>query len=149
MDPGKALWANCSYDSISPVLDEVSLDGHAIDDIDVHWLRDNVTLVVQHSVLYDNTIRHNIALGKPGDTISLKDVENAIKFAMLDPIIQGLPNGLDTQLGVHGSSLSGGQILRMALARVRNLDTPVLVLDESTSALDYVTRAAILQAIRD
>tara|TARA_R110002003_G_scaffold207_1_gene15946 strand:+ start:11863 stop:15024 length:3162 start_codon:yes stop_codon:yes gene_type:complete len=128
---------------------QVLLDSLPLGEIDVQWLRQNVTLVEQHSVLFNDTIRHNISLGKPGETISLQDVRNAIQFAMLDAIIQGLPNGLDTELGLKGSSLSGGQRQRLALARARVRDTPVLILDESTSALDYVTRAAILEAIRE
>lgn len=113
------------------------------------WLRQHVTLVEQHSVLFNESIRQNLALGRPDEDVSPKEIESAIKFSMLDAIIQSLPDGLDTELGMKGSSLSGGQKQRMALARARIRDTPVLILDESTSALDYITRAAILQSIRE
>ena len=78
----------------------------------------------------------------------MDDVRNAVSFAMLDLVVESLPAGLHTNLEAEGGSLSGGQRQRMALARARIRDTPILILDESTSALDYVTRAAILHAIR-
>ena len=78
----------------------------------------------------------------------MDDVKNAVSFATLDPVVESLPAGLHTSLEAEGGSLSGGQRQRMALARARIRDTPILILDESTSALDYVTRAAILHAIR-
>lgn len=124
------------------------LDGVALNELDVHWLRQNVTLVEQHSVLFDDTIRNNVTLGDQTGTLTVEDVKNAISFAMLEQVVLGLPEGLETRLGAKGSSLSGGQKQRLALARARIRDTPVLILDESTSALDYVTRAVILSKIR-
>jgi ATP-binding cassette subfamily B (MDR/TAP) protein 1 len=132
-----------------PTSGQILLDSLSLHEIDVKWLRDNVMLVEQHSVLFNETIQQNITLGKLGSTVSLEDVENAIKFAMLDTIVRDLPDGLNTELGMKGDSLSGGQKQRMALARAKIRDTPVLILDESTSALDYITRGIILQAIRD
>ncbi|KAF2823407.1 multidrug resistance protein-like protein 2 [Ophiobolus disseminans] len=146
---GKSTLGQLLVRFYQPTSGQLFLDGNALEEIDVHWLRNNVTLVEQHSVLFDSTIRHNIAPGNLADAVTLEDIEDAVKFAMLDSIIQALPDGLDTQLGMNGSSLSGGQKQRMALARAKVRDTPVLILDESTSALDYITRAAILQAIRD
>jgi ATP-binding cassette subfamily B (MDR/TAP) protein 1 len=123
-----------------PTSGQILLDSLSLHEIDVKWLRDNVMLVEQHSVLFNETIQQNITLGKLGSTVSLEDVENAIKFAMLDTIVRDLPDGLNTELGMKGDSLSGGQKQRMALARAKIRDTPVLILDESTSALDYITR---------
>jgi ATP-binding cassette subfamily B (MDR/TAP) protein 1 len=117
--------------------------------LNVHWLRENITLVEQHSVLFDDTVRNNIALGDQNGTITIEEIKNAISFAILEPVVEGLPAGLETHLGAKGSSLSGGQRQRMALARARIRDTPVLILDESTSALDYVTRAMVLHGIRE
>jgi ATP-binding cassette subfamily B (MDR/TAP) protein 1 len=124
------------------------LDRVSVSELDVQWLRQNVTLVEQHSVLFRDTILNNITIGNQSGTISMDDVKNAVSFAMLDPVVESLPAGLQTDLEAEGGSLSGGQSQRMALARARIRDTPVLILDESTSALDYVTRAAILHAIR-
>jgi len=146
---GKSTLGQLLVRFYQPASGKIFLDGHALDELDVRWLRQNVTLVEQHSVLFDDTIRENIALGSPGDSLSLQEVEEAIKFAMLEPAVQALPEGVDTDLGMKGSSLSGGQRQRMALARTKVRDPPVLILDESTSSLDYVTRAAILQSIRE
>jgi ATP-binding cassette subfamily B (MDR/TAP) protein 1 len=132
-----------------PTSGQILLDSLPLGEIDVKWLRDNVTLVEQHSVLFNDTIQQNLALGKPCDTVSLQEIEQAVQFAMLDSILRDLPQSLDTELGLRGGSLSGGQKQRIALARARIRDTPVVILDESTSALDYITRAAILQAIRN
>jgi ATP-binding cassette subfamily B (MDR/TAP) protein 1 len=131
-----------------PSSGQILLDDVPIEHLDVKWLRRNVTLVEQHSVLFNDTIRHNLALGQLGATVDMQDIRNAIKFAMLQPVVEGLPDGLDTDLGIKGGSLSGGQRQRMAIARARIRNSPVLILDESTSSLDYVTRAEILDAIR-
>ncbi|KAF1941570.1 multidrug resistance protein 2 [Clathrospora elynae] len=131
-----------------PSSGQILLNGIPLHDLDVHWLRENVTLVEQHSVLFNDTIRHNLALGKLGNALSMQEVQDAVNFAMLEPVIQDLPDGLDADLGMKGNSLSGGQKQRMALARARIRNAPVLILDESTSALDYITRAQILEGIR-
>ncbi|KAH9863237.1 hypothetical protein IAQ61_009514 [Plenodomus lingam] len=133
---------------LKPVKCLGDIEFRQLDALDIHWLREKVTLVEQHSVLFNDSIRTNIALGNLGKIINLHEVHQAIKFAMLDSVVCDLPEGLDTHLGMKGSALSGGQKQRMALARARVRDTPVLILDESTSALDYVTRASILEAIR-
>lgn len=131
-----------------PSSGQIFLDDVPLEDLDVKWLRRNVTLVEQHSGLFNDTIRYNLALGQLGDTVDMQDIRNAVKFAMLESVMEGLPNGLDTELGMKGGSLSGGQRQRMALARARIRNSPVLILDESTSSLDYVTRAEMLDAIR-
>jgi ATP-binding cassette subfamily B (MDR/TAP) protein 1 len=100
-------------------------------------------------VLFDDTVRNNIALGDQNGTLTMEDIKNAVSFAMLEPVVESLPAGLETHLGAKDSSLSGGQRQRMALARARIRDTPVLILDESTSALDYATRAMVLHGIRE
>ncbi|KAI8937803.1 hypothetical protein NX059_005500 [Plenodomus lindquistii] len=132
-----------------PCSGDIFLDGLKLDALDIHWLRENVTLVEQHSVLFNDSIRANIAMSKLGGSVTLQEIQEAIKFAMLDPVVQALPEGLNTHLGAKGGAMSGGQKQRMALARAKVHDAPVLILDESTSALDYVTRASILQAIRE
>jgi ATP-binding cassette subfamily B (MDR/TAP) protein 1 len=146
---GKSTLGQLLVRFYQPSSGQVLLDGLSLDEIDVEWLRQNVTLVEQYSVLFNDSIERNIALGRPDDTVSIQGIEDAIKFAMLDPIVQELPDGLKTELGMKGSALSGGQKQRVALARAKIRDTPVLILDESTSALDYITRSTILQAIRE
>ncbi|KAF1841884.1 P-loop containing nucleoside triphosphate hydrolase protein [Cucurbitaria berberidis CBS 394.84] len=146
---GKSTLGQLLVRFYQPSSGQIYLDGVPLNDIDVRWLRENMTLVEQHSILFNDTIRQNIALGQPGKTVSLRETQEAVKFAMLDSIIRDLPEGLETHLGMKGGSLSGGQAQRMALARARVRDAPILILDESTSALDYITRGAILQAIRE
>jgi ATP-binding cassette subfamily B (MDR/TAP) protein 1 len=131
-----------------PTSGHIRLDNVSLHDLDPRWLREQVTLVEQHSVLFNDSIRSNIALGKTGPEATLEEVQEAISFAMLQQMITNLPAGLDTLLGMHGNNLSGGQRQRMALARARLRHTPVLILDESTSALDYITRAAIITSVR-
>jgi ATP-binding cassette subfamily B (MDR/TAP) protein 1 len=127
---------------------KILLDGVALSTLDARWLRENVMLVEQHSVLFNDSIRRNIELARKDETVSGAEVDEAVRFALLESMVKDLPNGLDTLVGMKGDSLSGGQKQRVALARARLRDTPVLVLDESTSALDYITRFAVLQAIR-
>ncbi|KZM19619.1 ABC-type xenobiotic transporter [Ascochyta rabiei] len=145
---GKSTLGQLLVRFYQPSSGQILLDHVALNELNVHWLRQNVTLVEQHSVLFDDTIHKNVMLGDRSGTVSTDDVKNAISFAMLEQVVEGLPAGLETQLGAKGGSLSGGQKQRMALARAKIRETPVLILDESTSALDCVTRAAILQAIR-
>lgn len=89
------------------------LDNVVLEKTNVQWLQKNITLLEQHIVLFNDNIRENIALGRPGGTVSLEEIESAIKFALLDRIIEGLPDGINTELGIKGSSLSGGQKQRM------------------------------------
>ncbi|KAL5117684.1 ATP-dependent permease [Pleosporales sp. CAS-2024a] len=132
-----------------PTSGDIFLDGRSINELDVTWLRHHITLVEQHSVLFNDSVENNIALGRPYDIVDLGQVKDAIKFAMLETTIQDLPQGAKTGLGLNGSALSGGQKQRIALARAKVRDSPVLILDESTSALDYITRGMILRAIKD
>ncbi|CAO2657496.1 Nn.00g036220.m01.CDS01 [Neocucurbitaria sp. VM-36] len=146
---GKSTLGQLLVRFYQPSSGQIFLDGHALDDFDVQWLRKHITLVEQHSVLFNDTIRQNLALGQLDKSVSLREVQEAIKFAKLDTVIQDLPDGSETHLGIKGNSLSGGERQRMALARAKIRDAPILILDESTGALDYITRGAILQAIRE
>lgn len=145
---GKSTLGQLLVRFYQPSSGAIRLDDVPLEQLDVRWLREQITLVEQHSVLFNETIRRNITLGKKGDNVSLLAIQEAVEFAILQQMIRDLPNGFDTQMGLKGSSLSGGQKQRMALARARLRNTPVLILDESTSALDYITRVAILDAIR-
>ncbi|KNG47407.1 multidrug resistance protein 2 [Stemphylium lycopersici] len=145
---GKSTLGQLLVRFYQPSSGRISLDGVPIEEIDVQWLRQNITLVEQHPVLFNDTIRSNLALGNPGYVLDMQEISDAVKFAMLEPFIEGVPDGLDTDLGMKGESLSGGQKQRLALARAKIRNSPVLILDESTSALDYITRAGVLEAIR-
>ncbi|KAF2264340.1 P-loop containing nucleoside triphosphate hydrolase protein [Lojkania enalia] len=145
---GKSTLGQLLVRFYSPSSGQIRIDRAPLQSLDTQWLRDNVTLVEQHSVLFNDTIRRNIALVKRNEEPTAEQLKEAVSFALLDQMIKDLPNGLDTLVGTKGNSLSGGQRQRMALARARLRNTPVLVLDESTSALDNITRSAMLQAIR-
>ncbi|KAF2275038.1 P-loop containing nucleoside triphosphate hydrolase protein [Westerdykella ornata] len=132
-----------------PTSGRIFLDGYSISTLDPRWLRQNVMLVEQHSVLFRDSLRKNIALGKPNDDVSDKEIDEAVRFALLEQMLREVPDGLDTLVGTKGNTMSGGQKQRVALARARLRDAPVLVLDESTSALDYITRAGIIEAIKN
>ncbi|GME26583.1 putative ABC transporter protein [Neofusicoccum parvum] len=127
----------------------ITLDGNSLESLDINWLRRNITLVEQSSTLFEGTIFRNISYGHPDfDSVALDDVKAAAEFALLTETINNMPDTWDTEVGAKGASMSGGQRQRVALARARLRDTPVLILDESTSALDYINRTLIMEAIR-
>lgn len=132
-----------------PSSGQILLDGVPVEQLDIQWLRKNITLVEQHSVLFNDTIHGNIALGETGETLHMQDILDAVRFAKLDLVVKGLSDGLNTELGLKGDSMSGGQRQRLALARAKIRDSSVLILDESTSGLDCATRAGIYEAIRE
>lgn len=128
----------------------ISIDGNSIQTLDLGWLRRNVTLVQQQSTLFDESIFRNIAFGrKDHEQVSRSEVKGACQVALLESTINDLPDGIDTLVGNGGISLSGGQKQRLAIARARLRDTPIMILDESTSALDYISRSLVMDAIRE
>ncbi|KAK5111139.1 hypothetical protein LTR62_005338 [Meristemomyces frigidus] len=128
---------------------QVTMDSVPLETLDVGWLRSNITLVEQNSLLFNDTVFQNIAFGKAnGKTVTRDDVVAAAEFALLLLMISDMPKGLETMVGFKGGTMSGGQRQRMALARARLRDTPILILDESTSALDHISRALMMDAIR-
>ena len=147
---GKSTLGNLIMRYYSNWSGDISIDGHAIQTLDLRWLRTNVTLVQQESILFNETLFQNIAFGRnAGNGVTKSDVGLASQLALLHPTINDLPDGLDTSVGTGGKSLSGGQRQRVALARARLRDTPVLILDESTSALDYIGRSLVMDAVRE
>jgi len=123
----------------------ILLDGTDIRNFKVRSLRDKIGMVLQDSILFSESIKANILLGKPGATE--EEVYDAAKAANAHDFILNLPNGYDTQVGERGVKLSGGQKQRIAIARVFLKNPPILVLDEATSALDLESEHLIQEAL--
>ncbi|EAW10345.1 ABC transporter ATP-binding protein [Aspergillus clavatus NRRL 1] len=133
-----------------PTSGEILIDGVAQQTLSINWIRNNITLVEQRSVLFNESVFTNIAFGRRAyDTVTKEDVRDCIDLAMLGSTIGNLPSGLDTCVGNGGSFLSGGQRQRVAIARARLRDTPILIMDEPTSALDGINRNAVMKAVRE
>ncbi|ETM35318.1 hypothetical protein L914_17749 [Phytophthora nicotianae] len=117
-----------------PSAGSVTLDGYDLKELNVQWLRENVSLVSQEPVLFSGTIAENISLGKPGS--NREEIVEAAKKANAFDFISNFPNGFDTDVGDRGAQVSGGQKQRIATARAILRDPSVLLSDEATSALD-------------
>merc|ERR1711962_1794588 len=119
--------------------------GHSIDAVSLDSLRKSIAVVPQDSVLFHDTIRHNIGYGD----LSAKeeDVIQAAELAELHDSILDWPKGYDTQVGERGLKLSGGEKQRVAIARAILKDTPILIFDEATSSLDSITENSIMRAL--
>lgn len=130
----------------------ILVDGQPIADYRLDALRRQIAAVSQKVVLFDDSIRHNIAYGAFGDR-SLADVERAARAAYAHDFIAQLPEGYGTRVGQDGVQLSGGQRQRLAIARALVKDAPILVLDEATSALDneseFYIQAALDEVMKD
>jgi ATP-binding cassette subfamily B protein len=124
----------------------VGIDGHDVRTLTLHSLRNQVGVVFEESFLFSDSVRANIAYGRPDATIEA--IEAAARAAQAHHFIEALPRGYDTTVGERGLSLSGGQRQRIALARAILTDPRILVLDDATSAVDATTEEAINQALR-
>jgi ATP-binding cassette, subfamily B, bacterial len=123
----------------------ITLDGTDIRDISARTLRQNISAVYQDVGLFNDTIRDNIAYGRP--TASDAEIEEAARVACAHDFIMTLPEGYDTVIGEHGNRLSGGQKQRVGIARALLKDSPILILDEATAALDAESEALVQQAL--
>lgn len=123
----------------------IYMDDHNLKDVSVHTLRDQIGLVLQDSILFSDSVKANILMGKPDATD--EEVEAAAKAANAHTFIELLPEGYDTKVGERGVKLSGGQKQRVAIARVFLKNPPMLILDEATSALDLESEALIQDSL--
>ncbi len=124
----------------------VLVDGHDIRDLKQDSLRAAIGVVPQDTVLFNDTIRYNIAYGRPGATQA--EIEHAARLAQVHDFVLRLPAGYDTKVGERGLKLSGGEKQRVAIARTILKDPRILILDEATSALDTGTEQDIQLALR-
>ena len=127
---------------------EILLDGVSIGDYTLKSLRDNISLVSQDVVLFDDTIANNLAYGELRHH-SAEDVRRVASIAHILDFADEMPNGLDTRVGDRGVLLSGGQRQRIAIGRALLKDAPVLILDEATSALDTISERHIQEGLAE
>jgi subfamily B ATP-binding cassette protein MsbA len=123
------------------------IDGHDVRDVTLASLREQVGIVTQETVLFNDTVRNNIAYGQPH--VALKEVETAARAALAHDFIQALPSGYDEMIGERGVRLSGGERQRIAIARAILKNAPILILDEATSALDNESEALVQSALHN
>jgi len=123
----------------------VRLGGVAVSEMELGDLRAQFSTVTQDALLFDETLRDNILMGR--EDISETRLAEVLTAAHVSDFLPKLPNGLDSPAGPRGSNLSGGQRQRVAIARALLRDTPILLLDEATSALDAQSEAVIQTAL--
>ena len=129
-----------------PTLGRILIDGVDIADHKVAALRAQIGFVLQDSVLFPGTIRENIAYGRPD--AAEQDIVAAARIANADEVIARMPHGYDSPVGEHGNTLSGGQRQRIAIARTVLRNSPILVLDEPTAALDPQSELLVIEALQ-
>ncbi|HZQ18086.1 MAG TPA: ABC transporter ATP-binding protein [Terriglobales bacterium] len=125
----------------------IAVDGQDIREVSLASLRSQIGVVTQETVLFNDTLRNNIAYGQP--TVSQKQVEAAARAALAHDFICKLPAGYDTVIGEKGVRLSGGERQRIAIARALLKNAPILILDEATSALDSESEALVQSALQN
>ncbi|MEQ6356672.1 ABC transporter ATP-binding protein [Lysinibacillus sp. M3] len=130
------------YDTTSGT---VCIDDYDVRDVSLHSLRSQIGIVLQDNILFSDSVKENILMGKPD--ASDEEVIAAAKAANAHDFIMSLPDGYDTKVGERGVKLSGGQKQRVAIARVFLKNPPILILDEATSALDLESEALIQESL--
>jgi subfamily B ATP-binding cassette protein MsbA len=123
----------------------ILIDGHDLRDVTIASLREQIGKVTQETVLFNDTVRNNIAYGQPD--VPMSKVEEAARMALAHDFILNMPDGYNTKIGEKGTRLSGGERQRLAIARAILKNAPILILDEATSALDMESEQYVQAAL--
>jgi ATP-binding cassette, subfamily B, heavy metal transporter len=144
---GKSTVARLLYRFYDPSGGRILVDGQDVRTLTQHSLRAAIGIVPQDTVLFNDTIRYNIAYGNPAATA--EEIEEAIQLARIDQFIRSLPDGYETRVGERGLKLSGGEKQRVAIARTILKRPAIMIFDEATSALDTHTEKAIQASLAE
>ncbi len=144
---GKSTISHLALRFWDPERGVVSLGGRNVRDYSQKDLRDSIGIVSQDTHLFNDTLRANLLLARPG--ADEEELARALAGARLSGLVAGLPEGLDTPIGEHGLKLSGGERQRLSVARALLKDAPLLILDEPTANLDPITEREVLDAAYD
>jgi ATP-binding cassette, subfamily B, bacterial len=142
---GKSTLSSLILRLYDPVKGSVLIDGRDIRDYKPDSLVEQIGVVLQESLLFQTTIRENIAYGSPKATF--EEIQEAARLAYCEDFIRNLPKGFETVVGERGGTLSGGQRQRIAIARAVIRDTPILILDEPTTGLDAESEEIVMRAL--
>ena len=142
---GKSTIANLLTRFYDVQLGQIKIDGIDIKEMDMHALRSMIGLVTQESILFNDTIKNNILLGKQDASDS--EIIEALKVANAYEFVKDLPEGIYTNIGDAGGKLSGGQKQRLSIARAVLKNPPIMILDEATSALDTESERLVQDAL--
>ena len=142
---GKSTIINLLPRFYDPQEGKIEVDGQNIKNVSLKSLRKNLSMVSQDVILFDDTVKNNIAYAK--DNASQAEIEKACKYAAADEFIKKLPQGYDTLIGENGVRLSGGQKQRISIARAILKESPIILLDEATSSLDADSEQIVQNAI--
>ncbi|MEV2216374.1 ABC transporter ATP-binding protein [Streptomyces sp. NPDC050997] len=143
---GKSTLSKLLTRFYDPSTGVITLDGVPLPDVPLEFLREQVALLPQETLILNGTIRENIACGRPG--ASDTDIERAARSAAAHDFVTALPDGYDTEIAPGTAALSGGQLKRITIARAMLRAAPVLVLDEPTAGLDSVSARQVVQPLR-
>jgi ATP-binding cassette subfamily B multidrug efflux pump len=142
---GKSSIINLIPRFYDPTAGQVLIDGRDVRDVTIESLRAQIGIVLQDTTLFSGSVRDNIAFGRPD--ASMEDVIAAADAAAAHEFIMSFPEGYDTPVGERGATLSGGQKQRIAIARALLMDPRILILDDSTSSVDFITEVQIQKAL--
>jgi ABC-type multidrug transport system fused ATPase/permease subunit len=142
---GKTTVTNLVLRTLAPTSGSIELDGVRADQVPADWVRAHLALVPQDPYLFYGTIADNLRVARPDATDA--ELVEACKAANIYDHIVSLPQGFDTVVGERGTSLSGGQVQRLAIARALLKDAPIVILDEPTSQIDLETEKVIHEAL--